>query len=124
EKLYDEKTIRIFNTVYYLAKENRPFSDMENLVQLQKLNGLDMGLILHSRLSATHIVALIAIEMIKFFVKDVMTKNRKISVLVDEATTASLRPVLVVTLRVFISDTDLSATFVFLDLVELLEGQS
>ena len=39
------KTEIVFRTVYYLAKNNRPFSDHPALIDLQKLNGLDCGMI-------------------------------------------------------------------------------
>lgn len=45
--MYDS-TSRIFQTVYATVKNNRPFSDTPKLIQLQEMNGLDMGLILHS----------------------------------------------------------------------------
>ena len=45
--LYDSTT-RIFGTVYSLMKNNRPFTDLPSLVDLQVLNGSDVGVILHS----------------------------------------------------------------------------
>ena len=42
-------TMRIFRTAYSIAKNNRPFSDHPRLVELQQLNGIDLGLSLHSR---------------------------------------------------------------------------
>ena len=42
-------TMRIFRTAYYIAKNNRPFSDHTRLVDLQQLNEIDLGLSLHSR---------------------------------------------------------------------------
>nr|XP_047132587.1 E3 SUMO-protein ligase KIAA1586-like [Hydra vulgaris] len=50
-------TTRIFNTVYSLAKRNRPFSDIESVIELQLKNGLDMGTGLHSRHSATSTIS-------------------------------------------------------------------
>lgn len=45
----DLETKRIFRTAYHIGKMNRPFSDMTHINELQKYNGLDMGIILHSR---------------------------------------------------------------------------
>ena len=40
---------RLFNTAYFLLKNNRPFSDYLDLIQLQSLNGIAFGKTLHSR---------------------------------------------------------------------------
>jgi hypothetical protein len=34
---------------YYVAKENRPYSDYENLVKIQQKNEISLGVTLHSR---------------------------------------------------------------------------
>ena len=38
-----QSACRVFNTVYSLVKRNRPFSDIEDEVELQIKNGVDMG---------------------------------------------------------------------------------
>ena len=48
---YLKTTLNIFRTAYKLAKQNRPFTDLPADVELQELNGLNMGRILHSRFS-------------------------------------------------------------------------
>ena len=40
-------TCNVFRTAYYLAKKNRPFSDHSNLIDLQSLNGVNVGWLLH-----------------------------------------------------------------------------
>ena len=47
-----EATQRIFRTAYYLAKNNRPYSDHGDLIELQQINGVDLGVSLHSRHTA------------------------------------------------------------------------
>jgi len=47
-KAQESTTAKVFRTVYKQAKLNRPFADMEHEVQLQKMNGIDLGRILHS----------------------------------------------------------------------------
>lgn len=42
-------TKRLLTTVYYLAKNNRPFSDHPDLVELQSINGIWLGNSSHSR---------------------------------------------------------------------------
>jgi len=43
-----------------LAKRCRPFSDIEDEIELQIWNGVDMGIALHSRKTTVKIVDLIA----------------------------------------------------------------
>lgn len=45
---YMKGTEAVFRTAYHLAKKNRPFSDHESLTELQEMNGIKMGSILHS----------------------------------------------------------------------------
>lgn len=114
----DDETRRIFRTVYYQAKSNRPFSDLTELVKLQRLNGLKMGKILHSRYSAKEIVNVIAEEMTKKIVTSLVTSNSKLSVLIDESTTASSKTALVVTLRASVLPSE-APVYIFLELIEL-----
>ncbi|XP_031347247.1 E3 SUMO-protein ligase KIAA1586-like [Photinus pyralis] len=86
----NDATAKIFRTVYYLAKSDRPFSDHEGLVELQQLNGINLGLILHSCYSAVQIVDHIASEMINKMISHVIASNAKLSVLVDESSTLGL----------------------------------
>lgn len=48
-KKFINSTAKVFNTVYSLAKRNRPFSDLESEIELQIKNELDMGIGLQSR---------------------------------------------------------------------------
>ena len=57
-----QSTCRFFNTVYSLVKRNRPFSNIEDEVELQIKNGVDMSHELHSRKTAVKIVDHIAKE--------------------------------------------------------------
>lgn len=67
----------IFRTAYYLAKNNRPYSDHSKLVELQQLNGINLGTTLHSRYSSTTIITHIAKEMkIKIVQNIIDTDNR------------------------------------------------
>ena len=49
-------TCKLFNTVYSLAKRSRPFSDIEDAIDLWLKNGVDLGVGLHSRHTAAKIV--------------------------------------------------------------------
>lgn len=45
-----ETSVRVFRTAYKLAKLGRPFVDFPVDIDVQRLNGLDMGRVLHSKL--------------------------------------------------------------------------
>ena len=117
-----EKTERVFRTAYYIAKHNRPFTDQELLVALQKENGTDMGTALQSRLSATNIIEHISASMKKKLCQSLIQNNCKISLMLDESTTISKKSVLVVYIRTSLYNVDGHSTNAFafpLDLVEL-----
>jgi hypothetical protein len=60
--MYDS-TSQIFRTVYASVKNKCPFSDTPKLIQLQQMNGLDMGLILRSEHTATTMAEFIGNEI-------------------------------------------------------------
>jgi len=43
-----EKTLSLFRTVYYIANNNRIYNDQLNLLELQRLNDIDIETTLHS----------------------------------------------------------------------------
>jgi hypothetical protein len=94
-----ETTIRVFRTVYKIAKQNRPFTDIPVDIELQELNGQNMGRVLHSNFSCANIVDHIAKEMRNKVAQYIIEHNLKISVMVDESTTVSHKSVLVICLR-------------------------
>ena len=107
---------RIFNTVYSLAKRCRPFSDIKDEIGLQIRNGVDMGVGLYS---AVKIVDFIAKDIKNEIFTKIIEQNIKICVIMDEASTISNKPVLIIFLK--IEDCNVSP-IIFFDLVEL-EGQ-
>lgn len=113
-----ETTCRVFRTAYKIAKHGRPLSDMRADVTLQKLNGLDMGRVLHTNKTCSEIVDHIAKEMKKTMANDIVSHQRKLCVLIDESTTISGKSVLVICLRTAVANGDDPDTF-FFDLVEL-----
>jgi len=82
-------TAKIFRTAYYVAKNNRPYTDFEKLVDLQQSNHCDMGITLHSRYSAHSITQLISEEMCKRLCASVIRNDCKVSIMMDESTTVS-----------------------------------
>ena len=77
------ETNAVFRTAYYLAKMNRPFSDHDDLIELQEKNGVNMGTSLHSRYSSTIIVEHIAKKMQTKLVDSIVSSSGKLSVLID-----------------------------------------
>ena len=114
-------TVKVFRTVYFVAKMCRPFTDHEKLIELQTLNGVEMGLILHSRNTAREVITHIADQMRKRIVEELVKSETKIAILVDEATTTSKKSGLVICLKAAIAGGP--PIFLFLSLVEL-DGQS
>ena len=113
----DAATEAIFRTAYYIGKSNRPNSDHSDLIELHKLNGVNVGIILHSRYSATSIINHIANEMRKQIVLHIVSSSSKIAVLIDEATIQSKTSVTTVHLKADFGNGE--PILFFLDLVEL-----
>ena len=57
------KTEKIFRTAYYLARQGRPFTALPSCVDLQVLNGVDMGWVPQSQMTCAKITLHIATEM-------------------------------------------------------------
>lgn len=115
---YLKATCAIFRSVYYLAHNDRPFSDNYGLLELQRENGIDTGIGLHSRYSAAQITDHIGSEMRKKICQRIQAIEGKISVLIDESTSLGCKTTLIVYLK---CETDKSCEphFMFLDLIEL-----
>jgi len=126
-----EKTERVMQTAYFLANEDRPFSDHPHLLELQELNGVDLGIGLRSRFTATNIVDHIATEMRKSASSQMQKVESKISILTDESTTLSNKSALIVYLKcqslmhgepqfMFLDLQDQSVVTIFKSLVDCL----
>ena len=110
-------TCKVFRTVYSLAKRNLPFSQVVGSIELQKLNGVDLGAGLHSRQTATKIVGSIAEDIRKTAFGKIIEQNRKISIIIDKASTVSNKTALIIFLKY--EDNDEYSPIIFLDLVHL-----
>lgn len=110
-------TAAVFRTAYYIAKNDRPYLDHPELVDLQKANGINMGRILHSNTVCVDIVDHIANEM-KKLITSVLAAKRPISVLIDESTSLSQKACLIVYLRCCFENANDPLSF-FLDMVEI-----
>lgn len=111
-------TEKIFRTAYFIAKNQRPYTDMPKLVDLHVNNGLEMGRILQTDKACSNIVDHISSEMRKKICKDIVDNRRKLCIIVDESTTISNKTMLVICLRAAIAHEDDIITF-FFDIIEL-----
>lgn len=113
-------TAKIFRTAYKVAKENQSFHNFESEIDLQELNGIEMGRILHSTNACINVVNHISCEMRKKLAKEIVRSDNKISLIIDESTTLSQKSTLIVYIRVCLADSGMNSPVnVFLDLVEL-----
>lgn len=83
-KLQYEDTEKIFRTAYFTAKNQRLFLDMPKLIDLQALNGVNMGRVLQTNKSCAIIVDHISNEMRLIICKDIIENNRKLCIVVDK----------------------------------------
>lgn len=116
----DEKglTSKVFKTAYYVAKNDRPFTDYQPLLEVQESNGTELGLGLRSRYTAKEIVVHIAHEMRRTACQKIIKTGLCISILIDEATTVSNKSALIIYLKCTTIETS-EPHFMFLDLVEI-----
>ena len=105
-------TCKLFNTVYSLARSSRPFFDMKGAIELQLKSGVDLGVGLHSRYTAVKIVDHVGNEIKNNIFTKIIKRNRKVCIIVDEVSSISNKPVLIIFLK--IEDCDHSPT-IFLD---------
>lgn len=99
-------TEKVFRRAYYIAKCNRPFTDHPGLIDLQRINGLNMGRILHTNVLCTDIVHFIAEEMIKALMVSIRCTRPKVSILIDESTTVIKKSCLVVYMQAALQNSD------------------
>lgn len=110
-------TERVFRTAYKQIKLNRPFLDFETEIELQELNGLDMGRILHSNVACGEIARHICGEMKEKVCAGIVSRKAKFAILIDESTTISKLSTLIVYIRTSFDES--GPVTIFLDLVEL-----
>ena len=91
----EETTAKVFKTAYYIALSERPYSDFESLNELQKLNGVDLAVILHSRHTCTNIIDHISTSMKRCLTHNLVKSKAKITVLIDDWTSLSNKSILI-----------------------------
>jgi hypothetical protein len=106
-------TENIFRTAYKVAKENHSFNNFESETDLQKLDAIDMGRILHSTNACINIVNHIGQEVRKKLFKKILKSNSKISLIINESTMLSKESTLIVYIRIFLTDKGLNSPVYF-----------
>ncbi|XP_070599993.1 E3 SUMO-protein ligase KIAA1586 homolog [Erythrolamprus reginae] len=113
---YEQTVCRVFNTIYSLAQRCKPLTDIEGQIEVQIKNGLDMGIGLHTCKTALKIVDFIAKGIKKQLFTKIIEDNLKICLIIDEASTVSCKPVVILFLKV---EDSVTSPTIFLELVEL-----
>lgn len=117
-QMNNTQTERVFRTAYLISKKNRPYVDLPDWVDLQEMNGLDLGRILHSNITCKNIINHISSQMRKALCSSIISSNSKISVLIDEGTSTGNKSCLTIHLKCHTA-VDTPPVVVFLDLVQL-----
>lgn len=118
---YLEVTMRMFRTVFIEVKRNIPFDAHNALVDLQILNGLDMGFHHFSRKSATTMTEVISNLMHETLMKHLVSKNSPVSIILDGSTDLSRTHSMIV---YFLAVEDHTPVMYFYKLVECSLDQS
>lgn len=114
---HEQTTIKVFRIAYYIAMQIRPFSNDDDLIKLQEINGVHLGKIFNSRYSATNIINHISNIMRKQLISKIITLKSKLSIFIDESTSLSNKTTLVVYLKTYLGGNN--PEYVFLNLCEL-----
>ena len=113
-----DETCRVFRTAYYIAQNNRPYTDHSDLIELQELNDVKLGRVLHSNVICAEIIDHISCEMRRAVIKAMIAANAQCAVLIDESTSLAKASCLLVYLRTTF-DEDVGPVSFFLDIIEL-----
>ena len=113
-----DDTCRVFRTAYYVAKNDKPYTDHPDLIDLQKANGASVGRVLHSNVVCTDIIDHISLEMKRRVVAEMVAAKSQMSVLIDESTALSHSSCLIVYVRTTLDENVGPITF-FFDILEL-----
>ena len=106
----------VFRTVYYIAKNNRPYTDHPELIDLQKLNGVNAGRVLRSNDVCADIIDSISEQMKKKLLYQIQQYPGPFSILTDERTSSSGIACLIIYLRYAFNHFPIN---IFVDLSEL-----
>ena len=113
-----DETCCVFRTAYYVAKNDKPYTDHPQLIDMQKANGVSVGRVLHSNVVCSDIIDHISVEMKRVLVGKMVDSKLLMSVLIDESTALNRTSCLIVYIRATF-DVDVGPVTFFLDIVSL-----
>ena len=96
---------------------NRPFLDFQSEIEVQVLNGSDMGQILHSNVACGNSARHICKQMRSTVCNVIVNNKYKFSLLIDESTTITKLATMIVYVRT--SFDGIKPVTIFSDLIEL-----
>jgi hypothetical protein len=117
QKDIHDTTGRVFRTVYKQVKLNRPFLNFESEIDVQTMNDVNLGRILHSNVACGNTARHICVEMRKSVTRSLVNNTAKFAILIDELTTVSKLETMIIYIRTSFDET--GPMTMFLDLVEL-----
>ena len=79
---HNTATCNVFRTAYYVAKNDRPFTNNPDLLDLQQLNGMNVGRVLHSNVVCSEIIQ----HMRRSLLDCIITSKPPTAVLIGEST--------------------------------------
>ena len=95
-----QATENCMRTAYMICKNNLSFKMQPQLVELQQLNGVNLGCMLHSDKACRNINMFIGDKMTAQLADFIKNSPDKFSILIDESTTASNKTCLIVYIRI------------------------
>lgn len=118
---HNTATCAVFRTAYYIAKQDRPFTDHPDLIDLQKMNGVNVGRVLHSNVVCADIIQHIASDMRRSLTEEIIQNKPPIAILIDESTSLGKVSFLIVYIRATF-DTAVGPVTFFFDIVSLTDA--
>ena len=91
---------KLMKTAYYAVKMNMSYKNHENMVSLQRENGIDMGQMLFSEKAMKDMVDHIASKMRNRLLQKIKNDNMDISLMIDESTSVRQKKCLIIYIRV------------------------
>ena len=74
-----QSTARVIRTAYYVAKNSKPLTDFEKLINLQQTNSIDMGRVLYSITVAVDIIEHLSSHVKKKILTKIIESRNKIN---------------------------------------------
>jgi len=94
-----------------MAKNNKPFTNFESLIDLQEGNSIDMGRVLHSTTVVVDTIGRVSSQMKKKLSIKIIERTSNTNVLADESTRVGDKSTLIISLKASIDGEGPPVTF-------------